>query len=131
MHTHHSSPESKARVSAEESVLLMHYLDCVFPLQYPLYKSESLAGRGWLLTLLLGTKPLYHGALALSAYHRRTSISQNLSQARRLAMQIQQEQNLEIGIKMANMAAQNSCPKNGLGIAMAVVQLFFHEVFWP
>ncbi|EPE27447.1 Zn2/Cys6 DNA-binding protein [Glarea lozoyensis ATCC 20868] len=58
-------------VSGDESVLLMHYLDIVFYLQYPMYKSSvEDGGRGWVLSSLLRTKPLYHAALALSAYHR-------------------------------------------------------------
>jgi hypothetical protein len=58
-------------VSGDESILLMHYLDIVFYLQYPMYKSSvENGGRGWVLSLLLRTKPLYHAALALSAYHR-------------------------------------------------------------
>lgn len=52
--------------------LLMHYLDHVFPLQFPFYKSSVVAGgRGWLLSILTTTKPLYHVAISLAAYHRR------------------------------------------------------------
>ncbi|KFY98851.1 hypothetical protein V498_01179 [Pseudogymnoascus sp. VKM F-4517 (FW-2822)] len=52
--------------------LLMHYLDHVFPLQFPFYTPSVVAGgRGWLLSILTTTKPLYHVAISLAAYHRR------------------------------------------------------------
>ncbi|PVH69572.1 hypothetical protein DL98DRAFT_661621 [Cadophora sp. DSE1049] len=54
-----------------EATLLMHYLDVVFPLQFRFYRPlVSEGGRGWLLSMLLRTKPLYHAALSLSAYHQ-------------------------------------------------------------
>jgi hypothetical protein len=51
----------------------MHYLDHVFPLQFPLYQPSAVAGgRGWLLSMLAHTKPLHHAALSLAAYHRQS-----------------------------------------------------------
>lgn len=56
-----------------DAELLMHYLDHVFPLQFPFYKPSVVAGgRGWLLSILTTTKPLYHVAISLAAYHRRS-----------------------------------------------------------
>jgi hypothetical protein len=47
----------------------MNYLDNVFPLQFNCYVPPATElGRGWLLALLTRTKPLFHAALALSAY---------------------------------------------------------------
>jgi hypothetical protein len=55
--------------------LLMHYLDHVFPLQFPFYKpSVAAGGRGWLLSILTTTKPLYHAAISLASYHRRSML---------------------------------------------------------
>jgi hypothetical protein len=55
----------------EEEGLLMHYLDYVFPLQFRFYQPSPLeGGRGWLLSILLRTKPLYYAAITLSAFHR-------------------------------------------------------------
>jgi hypothetical protein len=51
----------------EEAGLLMHYLDYVFPLQFPFY--SAIKGRGWLLSLLMQLEPLYHAALSVSSYH--------------------------------------------------------------
>ncbi|KAF4627672.1 hypothetical protein G7Y89_g10480 [Cudoniella acicularis] len=58
-------------VASHESVLLMHYLDKVFPQQFLFYESSlEEGGRGWLLTLLMNCKPLFHAACSLAAYHR-------------------------------------------------------------
>lgn len=61
---------SKLHDSKEfDTTLLMNYLDHVFPLQFNCYTPPATElGRGWLLALLTRTKPLYHAALALSAY---------------------------------------------------------------
>lgn len=62
-------------IPASEAMLLMHFLDNVFPLQYPMYHPTVVSGgRGWFLSLLLRTKPLYHAALALSSYHHGTVV---------------------------------------------------------
>jgi hypothetical protein len=64
---------STSIIPANEAVLLMHYLDNVFPLQFPMYKPSFIdGGRGWFLSLLLRTKPLYHAALALASFHTGT-----------------------------------------------------------
>ncbi|KAF7908754.1 uncharacterized protein EAF01_004509 [Botrytis porri] len=61
-----------------EASLLMHYLDIVFPLQFRFYRPlASEGGRGWLLSILLQTKPLYHAALSLSAYHQSATSSES------------------------------------------------------
>jgi hypothetical protein len=66
------TPENTAAYIAQnESVLLMHYLDYVFPCQFRFYQpSLEDGGRGWLLSLLMQTKPLYYAACSLAAYHR-------------------------------------------------------------
>ena len=96
-----------------------------------MYKPGILeGGRGWLLALLLQTKPLYHAALALSAYHRRTIMHAKISHPCRVAALVQQEKHLEICIKSVNQVAQNSCPNKGLGIVTSVIQLVFFEVLF-
>ena len=48
----------------------MHFLDHVFPLEYPFYNPSIFdGGRGWILFLLMRMKPLYHAVLNISAYH--------------------------------------------------------------
>jgi len=54
-----------------EVVLLMHFFDIILPLQFPFYQPPVADGwKGWMLALLLQTRPLYDAALSLSAWHR-------------------------------------------------------------
>lgn len=55
----------------DESRLLMHYLDSVFPLQYPYYPFSQSGGRGWLLWLLSKNGSLMRASLGLAALHLR------------------------------------------------------------
>jgi len=62
--------QSPPVLGEKEAGLLMHYVDYVFPLQFPFYKHSVIeGGRGWLLSILLELEPLYHAALSVSAYH--------------------------------------------------------------
>ncbi|KFZ05610.1 hypothetical protein V501_08194 [Pseudogymnoascus sp. VKM F-4519 (FW-2642)] len=116
--------------SAVETALLMHFLDHVFPLQYPMYKpAMQEGGRGWLLSALLQTKSLYHAALALSAYHYQTAASVMLSQPCRIATLVMQEKHLEICIKSLNTFTHTSCPNGELSIMTTIIQLSFFELF--
>lgn len=54
----------------DEASLLMHYLDHVFPYQYPFCEKGEWS-RGWLLWLLSKNGPLYRASLGLAALHRR------------------------------------------------------------
>ncbi|KAK9415743.1 putative Pestheic acid cluster transcriptional regulator 3 [Seiridium unicorne] len=124
-------------MSAAESILWMHFIDNVFPLQYPAYKPEMReGGRGWLLHLLLQTKPLYHAALALSSYHRLVVMYQSASPECRLAATVQQEQQLEkclneVQRTIANVSqfVEQAKQVNRMGIATSIVQLVFFELF--
>lgn len=118
-----------ASIPLDENVLFMHFLDDVFPLQYPMYKPGILdGGRSWLLALLLRTKPLYHAALALSTYHRRTIMVAGLGHPCQTATLFQQEKHVETCINLLNQSLQNSCPRSGLGIVTSIIQLGFFEV---
>jgi hypothetical protein len=121
----------------------MHFLDVVFPLQYPMYKpSITQGGRGWLLSLLLNTKPLYHAALGLSAYHKGTILLET-SRAQCGKTSISDEKKhfaiclaeFQQAIKDVNhwVSEIAACPVNSLGIMACVVQLIFFEVwqFFP
>ncbi|KAF2805448.1 uncharacterized protein BDZ99DRAFT_574386 [Mytilinidion resinicola] len=116
-------------IPADESTLLMHFLDEIFPLQYPMYKPGILdGGRGWLLALTLRTKSLYYAALATSAHHRRMIMQTKMSHVCR-ALEVQQAQHLENCLKLVNEFAQVSCPYNGLGVTHTVIQLGYYELF--
>jgi C6 transcription factor Pro1 len=123
---------SMSSVPADELVLVMHFLDHVFPLQYPMYNPEALeGGRGWLLSLLLETEPLYHAVMALSAYHRRVMTFAKTSHSSQVAALVQQEKHLEICIKLVSQSTERYCHRSGLGIASTVLQLVFFEVCVP
>lgn len=107
----------------------MHFLDTVFSLQFPMYQPGILeGGRGWLHSLMFQTKPLYHAALAFSAYHRRITMLSRLSPSSQVAALVQQAKHFDICIKQVSGYSQNSCAMNGLGIAIAVIQVAFFEV---
>ncbi|TVY49393.1 Pestheic acid cluster transcriptional regulator [Lachnellula occidentalis] len=129
-------PSSILAVSSNESILLMHFLDNVFCLQYPFYKpGVHEGGRGWLLSLLMKTKPLYHASLALSAYHRSAIF---LAENRCQYGVSEQQEHLAICLKELQLAMKNIgklitditlCPRNGLGTMASSVQLIFFELF--
>jgi hypothetical protein len=116
-------------ISMDDSILLMHFLDNVFPLQFPMYRPEVLdGGKGWLLANLLQSKPLYYAALAIGSYHRRMDMLEKLDHSCQISTLIQQEKYLEVCLSLVNHYAKNSCPTHGLGIATCVIQLVFYEV---
>ncbi|KAH7175477.1 fungal-specific transcription factor domain-containing protein [Dactylonectria macrodidyma] len=55
----------------DEASLLMHYLDHVFPYQYPFFVKGKWS-RGWLLWLLSKNGPLYRASMGLAALHQRS-----------------------------------------------------------
>ncbi|KAL7904167.1 fungal-specific transcription factor domain-containing protein [Trichoderma velutinum] len=55
----------------DEASLLMHYLDYVFPYQYP-FSEKGNWSRGWLLWLLSKNGPLYRASMGLAALHQRS-----------------------------------------------------------
>lgn len=128
--------ESIFSITAEDSILLMHFLDTIFPLQYPMYTPGILeGGRGWLLALLLRTKPLYYAALALSSYHRWMTIIANEGTLCHLVAVVQQEKHLQAclvelqrAMNSVTQFIQVSRPSSGLGTVTSIVQLVFFEV---
>lgn len=120
-------PSSLPAISAEESVLLMRFLDSVFQIQYPIYSIEIVHEQGWLLSLILQNKAFYHAALALSAHHRSITLPAAHYEVRRAAL-LEQEKHFEACIKLISQSTDNSCPYSELGVMYAVVQLVFYEV---
>lgn len=122
-------------MKSEEAVLLMHFIDTVFPLQYPMYRPNVFeGGRGWLLSLLLRTKPLYHACLALSAYHRGTIFLMSSSPCSTRSA-VDKESHLAICLSEFQQAIKDvdrwvsvTCPSNSLGLMCCVIQLVFFEV---
>jgi hypothetical protein len=114
---------------AEEATLLMHFLDNMFPVMYPMYRPGVLeGGRGWLLPIILRIKPLYHAALAFGAYYRAATLSAT-NPSSRVAALVEQGKLYEICIKSLNQFGEGSCPYAKLGIVTTVAQLIFYEVY--
>jgi hypothetical protein len=64
-------PAAPPAENANDLEMVMTYLDYIFPLQYYFYQpSAAERGRGWVLSMLLRSKPLYYTALAFSAVGR-------------------------------------------------------------
>ena len=125
------SAKAAPPIPADDAVLLMHFVDHVFPLQYPLYKATvPSGGRGWLLYRLLRSKAFYSAALALAAHHQQMVMAPG-TPPYRPASSVQQESHLEVCIKLVNQSAQDACPKAGLNVVNAVIQLVFFEVCLP
>lgn len=119
----------------------MHFLDNVFPLQYPVYKpSVAEGGRGWIISLLLRTKPLYHASLALATYHRGATVLESYRGPCGAAVVVEKEKHLAICLKefrdtiesVSQIVGGFNCPHNSLGLMACIVQLIYFEVssFW-
>ncbi|PMD33700.1 hypothetical protein L207DRAFT_143512 [Hyaloscypha variabilis F] len=64
-------PNAPPAENANDLDMIMNYLDNIFPLQYYFYRpSAAERGRGWLLSMLLRSKPLYYTALAFSSVQK-------------------------------------------------------------
>ncbi len=129
------SPRHSVPITPKDSMLLMHFLDHVIPAQYPFYRPHPIdGGRGWLLSLLLQTKPLYHGALALSSYHRLVSILAEARPACRVLAATRHQQHLETCLKEVQRTIRemnqmkSSSPEFSVGTVVSVIQLVFSEV---
>lgn len=125
-------PRSKPLGSANEAALMMHFLDHIFPAQYPMYNPSTLnGGRGWLLSALFRVEPLFHAALALGHHCRRKMMAAEISQAHRVEALVQQERHLETCLKAVNESAKNLCQGIRMGMAITVAQLVFFAVLHP
>ncbi|KAK6836179.1 hypothetical protein PG987_006674 [Apiospora arundinis] len=133
---HQATINQELLISDDEPILLMHFLDTVFPLQYPMYDPDIIeGGRGWLLSLLLRTKPLYHAALAVSSYHRRIRVIHKLLEVCRAAARDQQERHLELSLRAVREAithvnefVHRRQSTNQLGTVASIVELVFFEL---
>ena len=121
-----------------ESTLLMNYLDHVFPLQFNCYVPPVVElGRGWLLALLTRTKPLYHAALALSAFYIHSVILKT-GKGRTRCMHNHWEamksyhalafQELQIQISASNHGEKVASLKENIEILACIIQLISFEV---
>ena len=54
----------------------MHYLDDVFPIQFPFHERSHVGKREWLLTILASTRPVYYATLSLSLLHKESCLEE-------------------------------------------------------
>ncbi|KAG6038684.1 hypothetical protein E4U41_003895 [Claviceps citrina] len=130
-----SRNSSVVPITARDSMLLMHFLDQVIPAQYPFYRPQPLdGGRGWLLSLLLHSKSLFHGALALSSYHRLISILAGARPACRALATVRYQQNLESCLREVRWTMQDMTRAHSgstefeAGTLLSIIQLVFSEI---
>ncbi|KAG0648889.1 Pestheic acid cluster transcriptional regulator 3 [Hyphodiscus hymeniophilus] len=130
--------DPRARRTDHESTLLMNYLDQVFPLQFRFYVPSVIElGRGWLLALLTRTKPLYHAALAMSAFYIKSALAKN-EKDRSRCIQGHEEamkthhaiafQHLQLQIAFLNSNQLEGTIKDRLEILACIIQLISFEV---
>jgi hypothetical protein len=136
-----ATDSSAPTIAPSDAVLLMHFLDNVFPLQFPMYTPSIMeGGRGWFLSLLLRTKPLYHAALALSSYHQGIMVyGVTRERARGEGVWLgcpAQERHIQMCLKAfqeqieesKKWVSEQKCPSDTLGFMGCVVQLTYFEV---
>jgi hypothetical protein len=125
---------SYAKLEDREAILLMHYLDSVFYVQFALYNPLSCSyGRGWFLSLLRGSKPLYYGTLALSAYHLQSLHSGDQSNKceSRHSTDLKRYENLSIQGLRHNLQNDIDSLRGGIESLCCMIQLIFLEVYCP
>ena len=122
-------------VSGSEAVLVMHFLDVIFVLQYPMYKpSMADGGRGWVLFMLLRTRQLYDAALSWSAYHRETVLArsrENCNGASRAEQEIHASASLasfQTSVRALDSWVNQADQGDILSILASSVQLMFFNV---
>lgn len=144
--THHSTangisypfsfhPAAPPAENANDLEMIMNYLDNIFPLQYYFYQpSAAERGRGWLLSLLLRSKPLYYTALAFSSVQKIFASRDDLVMESRYLEELDYQHSLA----MAGLAQQlEELPllkgqehlKLGLEILGCTIQLQSIEIF--
>ncbi|KAL3422756.1 hypothetical protein PVAG01_06912 [Phlyctema vagabunda] len=124
-------------VEDHEASLMMHYLDNVFFLQFRFHTpSLSAGGRGWLLSLLTRTKPLYHAALSLSALHQQSLLCLGQDQAQMDTFhELERHHNLTLQELQLFIRAQSENAseqgrfKGNIQILACMVELISFELF--
>ncbi|KAH8677363.1 fungal-specific transcription factor domain-containing protein [Xylariales sp. PMI_506] len=120
---------SKFHFQMGDSTLIMHFLDHVFPMLFPMYKPGiAEGGRGWLLAFVLRSRPLQHAILALSAHHRRMAAAEETDHAAQVNALVLQEQHLQACLQFVSESAKQSCSKGQIAMAATIIQLVFFEL---
>jgi hypothetical protein len=114
-------------LKGREASLLMYYMDYVFPLQFRMYDPTAIeGGRGWLLSLLLRTPPMYHMTLALSAHVFEMAEVPNGAKERKQASLAQLGlalQNLQVYIRAYSQKKEASSLEDSIKLLACILQM--------
>ena len=129
--------ELSSWIKDHEADLIMHYLDHVFYIQFRFYvPSVSTGGRGWVLSLITKTKPLYHAALSLAAFHQQSLMLQENGGSDNCLSLVELEQQHNLTLQEMQRYIQVRCKSSdtssvsdvNVQILACVVQLISFEV---
>jgi C6 transcription factor Pro1 len=128
-------PDAPPAENANDLEMIMNYLDNIFPLQYYFYQpSAAERGRGWLLSMLLRSKPLYYTALAFTSVQRISASQDDAVTENRLLEELDHQHSLVMaGLvqqleELPRLQGQEHL-KLGLEILACTIQLQSIEIF--
>lgn len=130
----HKAKLNKAR-SHKEDMLLMHYFDQVFYVQYPFYVPNENEGRGWLLSILRQAKSAHHATLALSEYHKLSISPSNEIRKSSHNVSVLEDGHFDLAVREMQSHIRNLKPwtedfdiDRALEALTCILQLLFWEV---
>jgi hypothetical protein len=114
-------------LKGREASLLMYHMDSVFPLQFRMYSPTAVeGGRGWFLTLLLRTPPMYYMTLALSAHCFEMTEAPNGAKERKQASFVRLAsalQNLQQYVRMYSQPDNPGSLKESIKVLGCILQM--------
>ena len=115
--------------------LFMYYLDQVFYVQYPFYRSSNQHRRGWLFSILRRVKSAYHAALALSEYHQQSKFPQQIKNSSSTSCPRAKGRHYDLALQEMQLNLSQSHTWNGtqslirnVETLTCILQLLFWEV---
>ncbi|KAI9149649.1 Trichothecene biosynthesis transcription regulator TRI10 [Paramyrothecium foliicola] len=118
------------RTQEKETSLLMHYLDVVFPLQFPLHDRSYEGKREWLLAILTSSRSVYYATLSLSLLHKESRLDdfESVWQSERTRYYILAVQEFQQLLDQLDTAAGIAKLKGNIHALASTVQLISIEV---
>ncbi|TQV96307.1 C6 transcription factor [Cordyceps javanica] len=125
--------------SAQDTHLIMNYVDFVFPYLFPHYQPPILVGgRGWVLDAFLhGSRSIYYTAIALSSWFFGVLLAggeeKHAACTERMARQLHHQMGISLQELQKNVSAisaqrDNFDVREGLGVMQSVIQMLIFEV---
>ncbi|KAJ6781576.1 hypothetical protein PWT90_01571 [Aphanocladium album] len=125
--------------SAQDTHLIMNYVDFVFPYLFPYYQPPILVGgRGWVLDAFLhGSRSIYYTAIALSSWFFGVLLAggeeQHAACTDRMASQLHRQMGISLTELQKNIFAisakkDNFDMREGLSVMQSVIQMLVFEV---